>query len=265
METPERKGQVVSLDAAARGRMARGGSGDHVVVVEPVASEASLLEQLLTRSGRRVSRAGDDEVGLDLVLDQAPQLVIVSHGVPGGARAFIQTVQVMYAGKEGLPDFVVLLPAGGVAPDYSDLARLAIRTLRKPVHPEAFMRAVVRTEASDALTLPPSLDEPLGPSAIDQLRPYEDPDVIKELILATLSDIEQTLMDLEAQLFQPDPAEFRRLVHSIYGLGMNIGTTDLARACKAFLERPPGDTVEVYRSTLSGLRRLFARAVRDQD
>ena len=54
----------------------------HIVIIEDRPDNARLAEKLLTRAGHQISIAEDGETGLQVVLEQLPDLVLIDLGLP---------------------------------------------------------------------------------------------------------------------------------------------------------------------------------------
>lgn len=258
MQGRDNGGTVVSMLTA--GRRGAVDAGREILVVESQSADYLLIERALVQAGHKVLRAEDDEAGLDFVLERSPRIVLVSQGVPGGVKTFLQTVRVMHAGRGWCPAFIVLWPTGADSTELPLLDGVFVQGLQKPVttadlHP-------LLMQALESFQVKPGTEEEGASGAeslIDQMTAYEDPGFIRTFVETSLSDIEGFLSQLEGQVFRPEAAKIKEMVHAMHGLALNIGAEEFVRACKTVLARTPEEMSNNHRSTLSGLKKLFIR------
>ena len=75
--------QAVALDAPGDPHVARRGSATRVLVVEDNADVADMLAAFLQQLGHEVIQARDGSTGLDLALQQRPEVIVCDIGLPG--------------------------------------------------------------------------------------------------------------------------------------------------------------------------------------
>ena len=219
-----------------------------------------LVETVLTNAGMRVVSAPDEEIGLDLVVDEDPRVIVVSQALPGGIDPFIQIVKVMYAGRGALPPMLVLASdrRSGTGPgvEHED----GVTLLDKPVDAQELVRAVAAVAREAATSHQPAAREegPVG-DYLGELAAYESPEFIAAFVEATFQDIDKTMQQLESMVFKPEADVIWQSIHALHGLGENIGANDLASTCRRLLDGPRAELPVNYTAMLAFLRRLVER------
>ncbi len=246
--------------------------GRKILVAEDNRTNQKVVERMLQAGGHRVTIVEDGEAMLDLLAEQAFDLVLVDLNMPN--LSGLDAVKLhRFAGPGDDPPFVAL--TADITPETRQhCADAGIDAyLSKPVDLQELLSLIDRLtaaasppapRASSGVVVPhPRLGAfrpPLDRSYLARLQDLDDTGgFVLDLIQDFIQDAELLLDELAKSIEAGDAAQFRDRAHALRSSAVQLGGTALAEVCAARRAIGPAELRAEGPAIESELRAEFAR------
>jgi PAS domain S-box-containing protein len=245
------QGKVTSLAAASANDphwslLTAGVQGARILLVEDNKTNQLVAQEFLSAMGMQVELANDGQEAVDMVLKNDFDLVLMDLQMPvmDGFDA-TTAIRAIDKGKE-LP--IVAMTAAAMVKDRMATEAAGMNDhLSKPIEPEKLAHILLRwlpkrTKASVSTQLKKHKtaadEQPISLAGLDLDSAWKRLDqrwsMVRKVCLGFAEDFGDAVAQLEAFLHKEDHKAAARLVHTVKGLALNVGASDLHRVAAAF-------------------------------
>jgi len=227
-----------------------------ILVADDQPTNRVVLQRLLEKAGHQIQFAEDGEQVLDILAEEAPDLVLLDLHMPGlSGLDVIRQARVMQAGQARRTPIVVL-SADATVESMRDAERAGARVyLTKPISVPKLLDTIATIAAAEGgAGMMPSTQigeatagassESLRTATIDKDSPILEElaamglgaEFLQDFVDQCLRDIGRSMSTLQKAATNADFEAMREAAHAMRGVAENIGATRLVERCRVVMQ-----------------------------
>lgn len=205
--------------------------GKRILICDDTRLVRALVKGVLEGSGYHCSEAGDGQEALDLLQDQAFDLIVLDIHMPDmNGAALLKNIRINQSNVD-LP--VIICSGSRDRQDYLQVSQYGVQgILMKPIKKEELLTCVEEV-LSESRRLASSGDKTIFDPVSAVNRVGGDTDLLNELIVTFLEDLPTLLAGVRKAVQEDDPEATAESAHGLKGALSSLSATAAASAAAA--------------------------------